>query len=121
MTCFICDGPHWACDCLKRKALSALVASTHDRDGGESDEGAKMGSLRLLGALQSAPKTPKGLMYVDATINGKVAKALVDTCASHNFVSSEEAKRLGLKVLMEEDRSKKLTQQHYLCKELLMS
>ena len=59
-----------------------------------------MGSLQLLSALQNVPKTPnKGLVFVDATINGKVTKALVDTGASHNFVSLEEAKRLNLKVV----------------------
>lgn len=58
-----------------------------------------MGSLQLLSALQNVPKTPtKGLIFVDATINGKVTKALVDTGASHNFVSLEEAKILNLKV-----------------------
>ena len=43
--CFICDGPHWARECPKRKALSALVASEHDQAGVEDDEGARMGSL----------------------------------------------------------------------------
>ena len=23
--CFLCDGPHWARDCPKRKALSAMI------------------------------------------------------------------------------------------------
>ena len=23
--CFLCDGPHWAWDCPKRKALSAMI------------------------------------------------------------------------------------------------
>ncbi|RVW96014.1 RNA-directed DNA polymerase-like [Vitis vinifera] len=44
------------------------------------------------------PKTPqsKGLMYVEALVNGKATKALVDTGAIHNFVSEDEAKRLEL-------------------------
>ena len=35
-------------------------------------------------------------MYVEALVNGKATKALVDTGATHNFVSEDEAKRLKL-------------------------
>lgn len=56
-----------------------------------------MGSLQLLNALKvaanvSKPQT-KGLMYVEATVNGKPTRAMVDTGATHNFISMEEAKR----------------------------
>ncbi|KAH9706417.1 Endonuclease [Citrus sinensis] len=37
-------------------------------------------------------------MYVNATVNGRAVRALLDTGATHNFISKEEAKRLGLKV-----------------------
>ncbi|RVW49002.1 hypothetical protein CK203_081012 [Vitis vinifera] len=48
------------------------------------------------------PKTPqsKGLMYVEALVNGKATKALVDTGA-HNFVSEDEARRLELQASKE--------------------
>ena len=59
-----------------------------------------MGSLQLLNALKAkpVPKTPqsKRLMYVEALINGKATKALVDTGATHTFVSENETKRLEL-------------------------
>ena len=43
--CFLCDGPHWARDCPKRKALSAMIEE-------RKQEGkAHMGSMQLLGAL----------------------------------------------------------------------
>ncbi|KAL4388985.1 hypothetical protein GQ457_09G028100 [Hibiscus cannabinus] len=46
----------------------------------------------------SNPKTEAtGLLYVDVTINGKATRAMLDTGASHNFVSIDEADRLGLK------------------------
>ncbi|RVW43565.1 hypothetical protein CK203_107076 [Vitis vinifera] len=53
--CFLCDGPHWARDCLKRKALSAMIEER------EQEDEAHMGSMQLLGALQFNPKpsTPK--------------------------------------------------------------
>ncbi|RVW61382.1 Transposon Ty3-I Gag-Pol polyprotein [Vitis vinifera] len=64
----------------------------------EQEGDAKVGSLQLLNAFKAKPmlKTPqsKGLMYVEALVNGKATKALVDTGATHNFVSEDEAKRL---------------------------
>ncbi|MCV5004357.1 retroviral-like aspartic protease family protein, partial [Escherichia coli] len=53
-----------------------------------------------LNVIQAAPKVQaKGLLYVDAYINGKPVTAMVDTGASHNFVSIDEARRLGLKTV----------------------
>ena len=65
----------------------------------EKEGDAQVGALQLLNALKvkPMPKTPqiKGLMYVEALVNGKATKALVDTGATHNFVSEDEARRLG--------------------------
>ncbi|RVW77954.1 Retrovirus-related Pol polyprotein from transposon 17.6 [Vitis vinifera] len=65
-----------------------------------------MGSLQLLNSLKAKlmPKTPqrKWLMYVEALVNGKTTKALVDSGATHNFVSEDEAKRLELQASKEE-------------------
>ena len=59
-----------------------------------------MGSMQLLNALKikKTKKQPqsKGLMYVEAKVNGMSAKAMIDTGATHNFVSEEEARRLKL-------------------------
>ncbi|KAK2981062.1 hypothetical protein RJ640_002595 [Escallonia rubra] len=38
----------------------------------------------------------KGLMYVDIKVNGKAIRAMVDTGATHNYISSIEVERLGL-------------------------
>ncbi|KAK2984524.1 hypothetical protein RJ640_025021 [Escallonia rubra] len=38
----------------------------------------------------------KGLMYVDIKVNGKAIRAMVDTEATHNYISSTEVERLGL-------------------------
>ena len=43
--CFLCDSPHWAQDCLKRKTLSAMIEER------EQEDKAHMGSMQLLGAL----------------------------------------------------------------------
>ena len=63
-----------------------------------------MGALRLLNALKKhnaqVKKAPrKGLIFVDATLNGKPAKnVMIDTSTTHNFVYEVEAKCLGLKL-----------------------
>ena len=53
---FMCDGPHWARDCLKRKTLNAMIEEM------EQEDEAHMSSMKLLGALQvnlklGAPKS----------------------------------------------------------------
>lgn len=40
---------------------------------------------------------------MSVTINGQVVRALLDTRATHNFISKNDAKHLGLKVTNEED------------------
>ncbi|KAK0578231.1 hypothetical protein LWI29_007082 [Acer saccharum] len=44
----------------------------------------------------------KGLMFVKATIKGKQVRAMLDTGATHNFVSVDKAKRLGLRITNDE-------------------
>ncbi|RVW73583.1 hypothetical protein CK203_055150 [Vitis vinifera] len=43
--CFLCDGPHWAQDCSKRKVLSAMIEEE------EQEDKAHMSSMQLLGSL----------------------------------------------------------------------
>ncbi|RVW91272.1 hypothetical protein CK203_035497 [Vitis vinifera] len=62
--CFLCDGPHWARDYPKRKALSAMIEER------EQEDKAHMGSMQLLGALQFNPKpsTPKTSLLVGVQV-----------------------------------------------------
>ncbi|RVW13292.1 hypothetical protein CK203_103430 [Vitis vinifera] len=68
---FLCDGPHWAQDCPKRKALNAMIEEKEKEKEGD----AHMGSLQLLNALKAkpVPKTPqsKRSMYVEALDEAK--------------------------------------------------
>ena len=99
--CFLCDGPHWACECPKRKALSAMI----ERETMQEGDDTHMGSMQLLNALKAkqAKKQPqsKGLMYVEANMNGMSTKAMIDTGSTHNFVSEDEARRLKLQTSKE--------------------
>ncbi|KAK8590801.1 hypothetical protein V6N13_057692 [Hibiscus sabdariffa] len=97
--CFICDGDHWVWECPQRQALSSLLARHQESNDDDScQEGAHIGSLQQLNGIQSTPKIEAtGLLYADVTVNGKATRAMLDTGASHNFVSIDEADRLGLK------------------------
>ncbi|KAL4285448.1 hypothetical protein GQ457_16G025850 [Hibiscus cannabinus] len=97
--CFICDGDHWVRECPQRQALSSLLARHQESNDDDScQEGAHIGSLQQFNGIQSTPKTEAtGLLYADVTVNGKATRAMLDTGASHNFVSIDEADRLGLK------------------------
>ena len=97
--CFLCDEPHWAWNCPKRKALKTMIEEK------EKEGDAHVRSLQLLNALKVklVPKMPqsKELMYVEALVNGKATTALVDIGVTHNFVSEDEAKRLKLQASKE--------------------
>ncbi|KAI3453949.1 hypothetical protein Pfo_010612 [Paulownia fortunei] len=97
--CFVCKGPHTMSNCPKLGSLSAMVE--RNEAAATMDEGtSNIGSIRLLNALNAKPlpaTSSKGLMYVEAYISGKPTKALVDTGATHNFITEEEANRLGLR------------------------
>ncbi|KAL9269612.1 Cationic amino acid transporter 1-like protein [Drosera capensis] len=59
-----------------------------------------MGTLRLLNAMTAKDelsKPKKELLFVQAKLEGKETKPLVDTGATHNFLDFKEAERLGIK------------------------
>ncbi|XP_071687808.1 uncharacterized protein [Rutidosis leptorrhynchoides] len=64
-----------------------------------------MGSMQILNAIKAKVEVPKvmakGLQFVEVYVRGNRVRALVDTGATHNFVSTEEAKRLGIKEIKE--------------------
>ncbi|RVW42674.1 RNA-directed DNA polymerase-like [Vitis vinifera] len=78
------------------RSYASKEGSSKGPSGKDGKGNAKVGSLQLLNALKvkPMPKTPqsKGLMYVEA---------LVNTGATHNFVSEDEARRLELQASKE--------------------
>ncbi|XP_068649107.1 uncharacterized protein [Aristolochia californica] len=107
LKCFICEWKHMARDCPKKKLLNAAQFES-------KEEEPRMGALSLLNVVCS--KEPKvsvkvarpnrNLIYLDVLINGFQVKATVDTWATHNFVSEEEARRLKLKATRDRSRMK---------------
>lgn len=72
---------------------------------GESDSKTphKVNLLKLLKVIHGETPIQKSLMHVHAIMNGVQVKAMVDKSATHNFVATKEAAKLGLK--LEEDTS----------------
>ena len=56
------------------------------------------------GKLNKSKSSKKGLMFVDVKLNGKPLRALIDTRATHNFVTGTEVERFGL--FLEKDDSR---------------
>ncbi|KAL6269883.1 hypothetical protein ACE6H2_026794 [Prunus campanulata] len=106
LACYLCDGAHMMRDCPQKKALNAMNQEKEE----EAEREARMGAIHRFNALQAKVAQPKvqakGVMFVDAMVDGKTTRCLVDTGASHNFMSVQEAKRLGCRVLKEEGSMK---------------
>nr|XP_028946771.1 uncharacterized protein LOC114820346 [Malus domestica] len=102
-TCYLCDGPHMMRDCPQKKAIKAMAFK---EDKVKESNDATMGCIRLLNAIQTTLSQPKaqvggGSLFVDVKTGDKTTRVLVDTGATHNFMTSEEATRLGLRVTKE--------------------
>ncbi|KAF2282502.1 hypothetical protein GH714_044065 [Hevea brasiliensis] len=81
----------------EKSKLSALVEEREERPFQPRE--ATMGSLQL-SALKVQEKgtvnVEKGRPFVQIEVGGQKLRALLDTGASHNFLTVEEAKRLGI-------------------------
>ncbi|KAG9458216.1 hypothetical protein H6P81_002724 [Aristolochia fimbriata] len=94
--CFLCDGDHFLKDCLRKKLLNSMTEAKSEG----SVEDAKMGSLKMVAALQgnegSTRRSRREIFYIALSVRGKEAKAMIDSGATHNFLSVCEAIGLGL-------------------------
>ena len=106
--CFICDGPHQARDCPRKEKLHALIAEDGENSGSEAPMRANL--LQLLNVIR-AKATHKGLMYVELLTGGQKIVALVDSGATHNFISTRETARLELKLAKDDSKLKAVNSQ----------
>uniref|UniRef100_A0A5K1DJK4 Aspartic peptidase DDI1-type domain-containing protein n=1 Tax=Nymphaea colorata TaxID=210225 RepID=A0A5K1DJK4_9MAGN len=71
-----------------------------------------MGAAQTINVVQSRAMSSsmvnKELMYLDVTLNGMSTVAMVDSEATHNFVSREEVERVRLKSVPQQ-RTLKMT------------
>ncbi|TYK28787.1 uncharacterized protein E5676_scaffold403G001520 [Cucumis melo var. makuwa] len=114
LSCFICGRPHLARDCPNKVDFHAFQASLIPNSDDESNQaegevnqiegGEKpIGTLKYLSSLQKKSEernvpTERGLLYVDTWINQKQTKStMIDSGATHNFITEIEARRLRLR------------------------
>ena len=106
--CYICDGPHRARDYPKNEKLNAIIAEDMENNGSEVPTRAN--PLQLLNVIR-AEATHKGLIYVELLTGRKKIVALVDSGATHNFISTRETARLGLKLAKDDSKLKVVNSQ----------
>ncbi|RVW90844.1 Retrovirus-related Pol polyprotein from transposon 17.6 [Vitis vinifera] len=84
----------------------SLCSRPPDDDKRDSDSKTppRVNPLQLLNVINGETPIQKSLMHVHAVVNGVQVKALMDSGATHNFVATREATRLGLK--LEKDTSR---------------
>ncbi|GAA0166508.1 hypothetical protein LIER_21647 [Lithospermum erythrorhizon] len=92
--CYMCDGAHWTKECPQKKVFKSLACKLEKADGETYEE--KINSLIVYRRAKSG-----GLVYVEARVNGGTTKALIDTGATHNFISLEKASRLRIRYTKE--------------------
>ncbi|KAK2998230.1 hypothetical protein RJ639_022604 [Escallonia herrerae] len=92
--CFLCQGTHVIANCPQRQMMNAFF----DNIGqvGNPKKSSTGEEPKDMPPKKKGDVPGKGLMYVDIKVNGKAIRAMVDTGATHNYISSTEVERLGL-------------------------
>lgn len=97
---------HRAKQCPKREKVNALIAEEDEAPVEESTS--RVNPLQLLNSIRQESRSDTGLMLVFVKVNGQVVRAMVDTGATHNFLSDWIVARLGLRVDKENSKGGEL-------------
>ncbi|KAL0298168.1 UNVERIFIED_CONTAM: hypothetical protein Sangu_3157200 [Sesamum angustifolium] len=90
-----------------KEVMTETSELVRQRTGDWSSSGRSNAAWNVAGAVSGCGEAhPKGLVMVPGRINGKEIKALVDTGATHNFVSDRVVRKLGLDVRTWDSRVK---------------
>ncbi|KAA0031687.1 uncharacterized protein E5676_scaffold409G00190 [Cucumis melo var. makuwa] len=124
LNCFICGRPHMARECPNKVDFHAfqasLIADSDDKPNQAEDEAGlidggertRIGAIKYLSSLQKKSgernvPTKGGLLYVNIWINQKQTKStMIDSGATHNFITEAEARRLRLRWEKDSERMK---------------
>ncbi|XP_021753565.1 uncharacterized protein LOC110718935 [Chenopodium quinoa] len=117
LTCILCRGPHKWFECRHKgeidslqKKLSAMTVESKQTEEAcevepDEEEPSRLGAVHMLYAMGKEEPEERSknteLMYVEVLVNGRRGNAMIDTGATHNFISQGEARRLGLKLIQE--------------------
>ncbi|XP_059067817.1 uncharacterized protein LOC131858554 [Cryptomeria japonica] len=102
--CFICGkDDHLARSCLDRSRINALLF--------EEKKLPAMSTLQLVNAVKHPTKVADKheLCFVETFLGGKKVLAMVDSGATHNYISASRAKKLGLKIKLTSNQFKAVT------------
>ncbi|KAG6520213.1 hypothetical protein ZIOFF_017251 [Zingiber officinale] len=108
--CFLCNCPHFAKDCPKREKLNALLLGDKEDDY-EQEVATLVNPLKLLNTIvayeplelltnmsEDMVRAHSQLLHVSVMLKGKSAYAMVDTGATHTFVSAKLVQEYGLSI-----------------------
>ena len=84
------------------KSLGAILQKWKEKEAHKQEQDAetmKLGLIRLCRAITNQPEKLRicGAQYVNITINGRPARAMVNTCAKVNIMTKTTATRFGLR------------------------
>ncbi|GAV63450.1 gag-asp_proteas domain-containing protein, partial [Cephalotus follicularis] len=106
---FICEGPHRARDCPKRRKLNAMVAQSDSGGTTDSESPTRVAPLQLINALRTVP--PSGMLYAHMMVQGQQVSTMVDTGATHSFLAERIVTRLSLRMDKHTNRIKAVNSQ----------
>ncbi|KAG6478499.1 hypothetical protein ZIOFF_061942 [Zingiber officinale] len=108
--CFLCNDPHFPKDYPKREKLNALLLGDKEDDY-EQEVATLVNPLKLLNTIvayeplelltnmsEDMVRAHSQLLHVSVMLNGKSAYAMVDTGATHTFVSAKLVQEYGLSI-----------------------